>query len=189
MLPGNLQYRYIDLYFTTATIKGWKHLLRPDKYKKIITDSLTYLVREKNVQVYAFVIMPNHFHLIWHMVGDQALSKVQLRFMKFVAQQIKFDLTDHHPKVLEQFKVLRKDRQFQFFKERPLSVALFTDEVVLQKMRYIHRNPIQSKWRLSIAPEEYKWSSAAYYANGDMTWTFLTHFWYGEDWPPPAETG
>ena len=27
---------YADLYFTTATIKGWKHLLKPDKYKMIV---------------------------------------------------------------------------------------------------------------------------------------------------------
>jgi len=65
MYPGNLNYKYTDLYFTTATVKDWKHLLRPDKYKTIITDSLSYLVKEQTVRVYAFVMMPNHFHLIW----------------------------------------------------------------------------------------------------------------------------
>jgi hypothetical protein len=34
---------YFELYFTTATIKDWKWLLKPDKYKKIITDSFAYL--------------------------------------------------------------------------------------------------------------------------------------------------
>ena len=57
MLPGNLQYRYIDLYFTTATIKGWKHLLRPNKYKKIITESLAFLVKEKCVNDRIFLIL------------------------------------------------------------------------------------------------------------------------------------
>jgi hypothetical protein len=92
MLPENLHYRYLDLYFTTATIKRWKHLLKQDKYKQIVVDSLEYLAREKTVKVYAFVIMPNHFHLIWQMTGEQSLSMVQLRLLKFVAQQIKFDL-------------------------------------------------------------------------------------------------
>ena len=46
MYPGNLYGRYSDLYFTTATVKGWKHLLKPDKYKKIITDSFEFLVKE-----------------------------------------------------------------------------------------------------------------------------------------------
>ena len=152
MYPGNFHYIYTDLYFTTATIKNWKHLLKPDKYKTIITDSLGYLVKEQTVRVHAFVIMPNHFHLIWQMISDQSLSKVQLRFMKYVAQQIKFDLMENHPKVLEHFKVERKDRKYQFFKERSLSVPLFTDPIVSQKIDYIHRNPIQPKWRLVAVP-------------------------------------
>lgn len=185
MYPGNLQQRYTDLYFTTATVRDWKHLLRPDKYKNVIVESLAYLAREKSVSVYAFVIMPNHFHLVWQLIGDHTLSRIQLRLMKFVAQQIKFDLLDHHPKVLEHFKVERNDRGYQFFKERPLSVPLFTDEIALQKIDYIHRNPIQPKWQLAATPEDYAWSSAAFYHSADMRWPFLTHFWYGEDWPPP----
>ena len=49
---------------------------------------------------------------------------MQRREAFFIAQQIKFDLTDHHPLVLEQFRVVRNDSQFQFFKERRLSVLL-----------------------------------------------------------------
>lgn len=184
MYPGNLQYRYTDLYFTTATVKDWKRLLQPDKYKKIVTDSLSYLVQEQSVRVYVFVIMPNHFHLVWQIIGDQPLAHVQLRLMKFVAQQIKFDLLQHHPKVLEQFKVQRKDRQYQFFKVRPLSVPLFSDKVALQKIAYIHDNPIQPKWRLATTPEDYRWSSAAFYTYAKLDWPFLTHFFYGADWLP-----
>jgi hypothetical protein len=32
------------------------------------------------------------------------------------------------------------------------------------------------------APEDYVFSSAAFYATKDMRWPFLTHFWYGDDW-------
>jgi hypothetical protein len=37
---------YFELYFTTATIKDRKWLLKPDKYKEIITDSFAYLVAD-----------------------------------------------------------------------------------------------------------------------------------------------
>jgi hypothetical protein len=40
-------YKYPELYFTTATIKGWKYLLKEDKYKEILTESMSYLVKEK----------------------------------------------------------------------------------------------------------------------------------------------
>jgi REP element-mobilizing transposase RayT len=49
--------------FFTATILEWKHLLKPDKYKDFITESLSFRVNEKQVFVYGFVIMPNHIHL------------------------------------------------------------------------------------------------------------------------------
>lgn len=187
MYPGNLQFRYTDLFFTTATVKNWKHLLKPDKYKRIITDSLQFLSEEDTVRVYAFVIMPNHLHLIWQLIGNQDLPLVQLRFLKYVAQNIKYDLRDHHPEILEEFKVGRSDRQYQFFKERPLSVPLFSDKIVIQKMNYLHQNPMQPKWHLAPRAEDYYWSSAAFYAKGDLTWPFLRHFWYGEDWPPPFD--
>ena len=36
-----------------------------NKYKEIILDSLTFIVKEKRALVYGFVIMDNHFHMIW----------------------------------------------------------------------------------------------------------------------------
>ncbi|MDR6563262.1 MULTISPECIES: hypothetical protein [unclassified Arcicella] len=48
--------------FFTATILSWKPLLKPDKYKQIIIDSLKFLVENHRVKVYGFVIMPNHIH-------------------------------------------------------------------------------------------------------------------------------
>ena len=78
--------------FFTATILEWKKLLAPDKYKDIIIDSLTFLVKNNRVFIYGFVIMPNHIHLIWQMKENINPSHVQRDFLKFTAQQIKFDL-------------------------------------------------------------------------------------------------
>ena len=56
------------LYFSTATIIKWQMLLKPDKYRKIIIDSLSFLVHKNKIQVYGFVIMPNHIHIIWELL-------------------------------------------------------------------------------------------------------------------------
>ena len=172
---------YTALYFSTATIKGWKHLLKPDKYKTVITNSMSFLVKEGAVWIYAFVIMPNHIHWVWQMRGETVKSSAQQRMLKFVAQQIKADLEIHHPLVLAQFKSERKDRGHQFFKDRPLSVASFSDNVVWQKISYIHRNPVQEKWRLVARPEDYTYSSASLYVLGERRWPFVRHFWYDMD--------
>jgi hypothetical protein len=52
--------------FYTATILNWQHVLEDDKYKDIIVESLQFCVKENKVKMYAFVIMSNHIHLVWH---------------------------------------------------------------------------------------------------------------------------
>jgi putative transposase len=71
--------------FFTANILEWKRLLKPDKYKDIIISSLEFLVKNKRVQVNAFVIMDNHIHLIWQMMEAIKPEAVQRDFMKYTA--------------------------------------------------------------------------------------------------------
>ena len=75
--------------FFTATILEWKRLLKSDKYKDIIISSLEFLVRNKRVQVNAFVPitigMDNHIHLIRQMIAGIKPDVVGRDFMKFTA--------------------------------------------------------------------------------------------------------
>jgi hypothetical protein len=52
-----------EVYFWTATINNWQHLLREDQFKDIIIQSLDNLSERKLIDVFAFTIMPNHIHL------------------------------------------------------------------------------------------------------------------------------
>ncbi len=90
--------------FFTATILDWKQLLKPDAHKKIIMDSLKFLVEDKRIFLYAFVIMPNHIHLLWRMQENHELHDVQRDFLKYTAQQIKFRLINTNPFLLSQFR-------------------------------------------------------------------------------------
>jgi REP element-mobilizing transposase RayT len=47
------------------------------KYKQIILDSLKFLVEQKRVKVYGFVIMINHVHIIWHIHPAAAIHPSQ----------------------------------------------------------------------------------------------------------------
>ena len=55
--------------FITATVYEWKHLLKPDKYKRVIIDSLKFLVKDGRIKVYAFGIMSNHT-ISMHMANE-----------------------------------------------------------------------------------------------------------------------
>ena len=54
-----------EAYFWTATINKWQKLLWEDRYKDVVINSLEYLSSAGKIDVYAFVIMPTHLHLIW----------------------------------------------------------------------------------------------------------------------------
>jgi putative transposase len=164
------------LCFFTATIKDWISLLKDDKYKDIIINSLRFLVNNKRVNIYCFVIMPNHIHLIWQIKEGHKKENVQRDFLKYIAEQIKFDLAKNDPKALERFKVNLKDREYQIWKHRPLSIDLYSDAVIEQKLDYIHNNPIHEKWKLVEKPEEYKYSSASFYLTDLPAWDFLSHY-------------
>ncbi len=86
--------------------------------------------------------MNNHMHLIWQIQNGHEREAAQRDFLKFVSQTIIRDLQKNHPKVLEKFYVGAKDRRYQIWERNPLGIDLWTKEVYLQKMEYIHYNPV-----------------------------------------------
>ncbi|MCE6987752.1 transposase [Dyadobacter sp. CY323] len=164
------------IQFFTATNLWWKKLLLQDKYKDIVIDSLRFLVEKQRVKVHAFVIMPNHIHLMWRIDKAFLLQDVQRDFLKFTAQQIKFDLLDSDPELLAQFEVNLRDRRYQFWERNPLSIDLYSPWVLKQKLRYIHRNPLQERWKLVDDECDYWYSSARFYSSGIDDFGFLTHY-------------
>ncbi len=162
--------------FFTAAILEWKKLLVQDKYKDIIVESLRYLATNNRIFVFGFVVMPNHIHVIWQMKDGINPSHVQRDFLKYTSQQIKFDLQKNHPKVLEHFKVNVKDRHYQIWEHRPLSIPLWSGKVFEQKLDYINNNPVQGKWALADLPENYLYSSARFYILNQDDFGFITHY-------------
>lgn len=164
---------FYPVFFTT-TIRGWKHLLKPDKYKNIVLNNLHELVVEKKIYLYAYCIMSNHIHLIWQVRGDRSPSEVQKSLLENISKQIKKDLSIYHLEVLKIFESTQKDRSYHFWKRRPLSIELFTPEVFDQKLDYIHMNPVHAG--LCEYPEQYNYSSARYYYQGLDEWNMLSHY-------------
>jgi len=61
-------------------------------------------------------------------------------------------------------------------KRNPLSVDLWSSDVFDQKLDYTHYNPLQEKWQLAKTPEDYRYSSARFYAAGIDEFGILTSF-------------
>lgn len=81
---------------------------------------------------------------------------------------------NHHKKELADYLVNAKDRTYQFWERNALSIDLWTEEVLVQKLNYLHQNPVRAG--LANFPDHYKYSSAMFYKAGIDNWRFLTHY-------------
>lgn len=164
------------LTFITATILNWNYLLKTDKYKDIIINSLKFLVNNNRIVLSAFVIMPNHIHIVWRVSKDLKYENVQRDFLKYTSQEIIRDLKVHNPLRLGKFYVGAKDREYQIWERNALSIKIYSEKVAVEKINYIHKNPVQEGWRLCDLSDEYKYSSARFYYEGIDGWEMLTHY-------------
>lgn len=159
--------------FLTVTCLEWTHVLQEDRFKDIVIDSLRFLSKEERIKVYGFVIMSNHFHLLWQMLGDHKREDVQRDFLKFTGQQILKILRNENSEMQKELLVQAKDRKYQVWERNSLGVPLWSPEVFWQKLEYIHYNPLKAG--LCEYPEDYKYSSAKFYLRNEKNWDFLVH--------------
>jgi len=165
-----------SFYFFTATVLEWKHILKSDKYKDVLIESFKYHVEKKLLRIFTFVIMPNHFHTVWKINETLERSDFQRNMLKFTGQTILRDLKLNETEIHKTLYVGAKDRKYQFWERKPLSVPLYSQKVVEQKINYIHGNPIHPKWNLADEPQDYKYSSAGFYYIGKDEFGFLENY-------------
>ena len=120
--------------------------------------------------------MPNHIHLIWNILKMNGKESPAGSFAKYTAHQFRKYLLQTNPTLLEQYQSDKTDRSIQFWKRDPLAIPLTSEVNLIQKLEYIHQNPIREKWLLCQHPEEYKWSSAKFYVSADDEFGIVKHF-------------
>jgi putative transposase len=118
--------------------------------------------------------MSNHIHLIWQILADHNRSNVQRDFLKYTSQRILARLEAVKSPLLEELRVNAKGRKYQVWERNALSVLLYTDRFFFQKLDYIHKNPVEAG--LCRYPEDYYYSSAAFYYKNIENFDFLLHF-------------
>lgn len=150
-------------YFWTATIHNWLPLLEKENYKDVIINSLTYLSKNGFIDVFAFVIMPNHIHLIWRINKINGKETPRGPFLKYTAHEFKKMVKKDNDCKMLNFAVDANNKKFEFWQRDSLTIQLFTEEVAYQKLDYLHFNPCTEYWQLASEPSEYFFSSARFY--------------------------
>ncbi len=165
------------IFFWTATINKWKRLLQKDEFKDVIIDSLQYLSDKEKVDVFGFILMPNHIHLIWRVNELNGKESPQGSLLKYTAHMFQKMLLREEEGNLLPYKIKAANKKYEFWQRDSLAIPLFTRKVALQKLNYIHKNPLAKHWRLVNNPCDYKYSSAKYYESGKKNFHFLKNLW------------
>jgi putative transposase len=73
---------------------------------------MRFIVSNKRVIIYGFVIMQNHIHIIWQMQAGVKRENVQRDFLKHTAQEMQEDMIRNKSKDLLDYFVNAKDRKY-----------------------------------------------------------------------------
>jgi REP element-mobilizing transposase RayT len=148
------RYKILDqkgLNYLTITTVGWIDVFTRQRYRDIIIDSLKYCQEKKGLRVCGYVIMSNHIHIIAYTEGNNDLSDVIRDFKKFTAngilKSIKTEPESRSEWLLYLFKFFAKfqpNREHQFWQKDNHPIALWSQEVIWQKLNYIHLNPVRA---------------------------------------------
>jgi REP element-mobilizing transposase RayT len=167
MAPVKPVFDPANLYFITTTSASRSHFFYPDEHKQIILDSLDYMHSQRWFKLYAFVIMPNHIHLLVRFSVPFNLSRVMRDFKKYTAKQIIRNCeAENNMEMLTSFRKAARSSQKQIYRvwEEGFDARdVFSLDFLAQKLDYIHNNPCQPHWGLVEYPEDYQWSSACFY--------------------------
>jgi REP-associated tyrosine transposase len=105
-------------------------------------------VRQKyGLCVYGYVVMPEHVHMLVNEPEQGTLAQAMQSLKQGVARTLALRAAD------------------PFWQPRYYNFNLWSERKFVEKLRYIHRNPV--KRGLVVRPEDWEWSSFRHYLNGE----------------------
>ena len=167
------------LYFLTLQIVDWVDIFTRKIYKDILIDSFKYSMKHKGFQIFAYVIMSNHVHLVANSNIGQ-LSDTIRDLKKFTCRKF-IETIEEIPESRKSWMLKRfrhnalqhsTNKNYQIWTHENHAIILYSDKFIRQKIEYIHNNPVRAG--IVDKPEDYLYSSARNYADLEAPIDILT---------------
>jgi len=147
-------------YFVTSTVVAWLPVFTTAARCDLLAESLEYCREHKGLKIYAWVILDNHFHAI---LSGSCLPRILADFKRHTAQRVLEQLEKENAEwLLNQFQYFRAKHKVesthQVWQEGSHPQEIADDEMMRQKLDYLHQNPV--KRGLVTAAEHWRYSSA-----------------------------
>ncbi|MBK9275187.1 MAG: transposase [Flavobacteriales bacterium] len=153
-------------YFVTLTTVGWVDVFTRREYVDIIFDNLEFCRRNKGLEVFHYVLMPSHLHMIAR--RERGLLSEVLRDFKSYTAKLLLKAIEEHPQESRREWMMRIFREhgqasaqnsvFMFWQKTSHPELLYSPAFFEQKAEYIRNNPVVMG--LVTEPEHYALSSA-----------------------------
>ena len=161
------------LHFVTTTVVNWIDLFTRADYAHTVVESLKICQEEKGLEIYAWVIMSNHLHMIVGAKEGYRLSNIFRDFKQYtsrkIIRQIRETPESRSAWLLDMFATAAnnnpKVRHYQLWQAGNHPKVCLHSNFTLQKLHYIHLNPVRAQ--IVRRPEDYVFSSAIDYAGGE----------------------
>ncbi len=160
------------LHYLTIQVVDWIDVFTRQVYRDIVLDSLRFCQKNKGLQIFGYVIMSNHIHLIANS-PDGHLSETLRDFKKFTARKIIETIKEGNESrkdwMLNRFgfnaQQHSRNESYQLWTHENHAVVLFSNGFMQEKLEYLHNNPVRAG--LVAKPVDYLYSSARNYADLD----------------------
>ena len=157
-------------YYLTFQIVYWIDLFSRNSYRDIVIESLKHCQKQKGLEIFAWVIMSNHVHIIARSTTND-LSGTIRDFKKYtskkIIEEIERSAESRKEWMLRLFihaaKRQNKKGDYQVWTHENHAIELFGNDFIQSKVEYIHNNPIRAG--IVNKAEEYNYSSAAVYVD------------------------
>jgi REP element-mobilizing transposase RayT len=159
-------------YFLTFQVVGWADIFSRKIYRDIIVDSLDYCRKNKGLEIFAYVIMTNHVHIVLRS-KTRKLSDTIRDFKRHTSKTIMTTL-DEFPESRKEWlnmifkyyaKYNKRANEKQVWTHENHAVELTDNNMIDSRIECIHQNPVKAAWVENQF--EYLYSSARNFANLD----------------------
>jgi len=137
------------LYSLTFSTLEWLDVFTRKRYKDIVVESLAYCQQEKGLELYSWVLMSNHIHLIARAKASYKFLDILRDFNKHASKQI-IKLIEEEPESSRDWLLVvmlkagvanGKNSKYQLWRKINHPIELYSNEVINHKIDYIHNNP------------------------------------------------
>ncbi len=148
--------------FITFSCYHRYQLMLDDRLRLIFLSHLKSICKNYSIDIYGYVIMPEHIHLVLYPREEVSIGRVIGELKSKSAREILLLFRRDNSSLLSKLTV---DKITYFWQKRCYDHNCRTPETVIEKINYCHINPVTRG--LVKEQMEWKWSSYRWYEGMD----------------------